>query len=110
MTRDFSSALHTDTPCGQSQILGMLYGGQTGVWLYSKECCCTLARALWAPTGAPARLGHLLQFYIWFSTFLCPGKEVPWLASTACCRAGLACPNHILTALQPLIRSQLLFL
>lgn len=77
MTRDLSLALHTDTSCGQSQTLGMLYEGKTGVWLHSKECCCTLARALWAPTGAPAWLGHLLQFHMWFSTFPCPGRKFP---------------------------------
>lgn len=110
--RDLSSALHTDTPCGQSQTLETLYGGQTGVWLHSKECCCTLARALWAPTGAPARLGHLLSSTS--GSQLSRAQEASSLAGQHSLLLGRACLSqpfyHIPIALQPLISFQLLFL
>lgn len=35
----------------------------------------------------------------------CPGRAVPWLASTACYWAGFACPNHIPIVLRPLSSS-----
>lgn len=94
-----SWGLWPHTPRGQSQILGMLSGRADRVWLHSKECWCSLISALWVPWGtfSSPTSGSPLP--------CCPGRAVPWLASTACYWAGFACPNHIPIVLRPLSSS-----
>lgn len=94
--RDLSSALHTDTPCGQSQTLGTLYGGQTECGYIPRNAAVPWLGLCGPPQGHPLGLGTFSVPHLVLN-FPVPRKQVPWLASTACCWAGLACPNHSTT-------------